>query len=121
MNGATYVPRRKGFSQARNLRFLEELQRVRAQDVAGNENERRAATRVAKFDLAVEAWTIKRRHPNIGDDEVIAPRIEVLQRRRGVRGGLNLVAIDCEDLRQESRNSRVVVHDQDLLLRDRRL
>src|SRR5712691_9793695 len=99
MDGAPYVPRGKGFVQARDLRFLEELQRVRAENIAGDENERRAATRVAKFDLAVEAWTIKRRHPNIGDDEVIAPLLEVLERRRGVRDGLNLVAIDCEDLR----------------------
>ena len=44
MNGATYVPRRKRFSQARNFCFLEKLQRVRAQDVAGDENERRSAT-----------------------------------------------------------------------------
>src|SRR2546422_5303698 len=102
MNGATDVPRRKGLSQARNLRLLEKLQRVRAQDVAGDENERRSATRVAKFDLAVEAWTIKHWHPHIGDDEVIAPLIEVLQRRRGVQGGLNLVAIEREDLRQRS-------------------
>src|SRR2546426_918105 len=37
-----------------------------------------SATGVAKFDLAVEAWTIKHWHPHIGDDEVIAPLIEVL-------------------------------------------
>src|SRR5206468_11396039 len=105
MNGATYVPRRKGLSQARNLRSLEKLQRDRAQDVAGDENERRSATRVAKFDLAVEAWTIKHLHPHIGDDQVIAPLIEALQRRRGVQGGLNPEPIDREDLRQERRHS----------------
>src|SRR5207247_4824228 len=96
MNGATYVPRRKGLSQARNLRLLEKLQRVRAQDVAGDENERRSATRVAKFDLAVEAWTIKHWHPHIGDDEDIAPLIDVLSRILGFHDGLNLVSMKRE-------------------------
>ena len=111
MDGVPYVLTDIRFVEARNLRLLEELQRVRAEDIAGNENERRSATRVAKFHLPVEAWTIKLRHPDIGDDEVIAPLIEALQRRRGVRGGLNLVSIDREDVCQEIRLSRVVVHD----------
>jgi len=68
---------------------------------------------VPAFDLPVQARPVERGHSEIAEDEVVRLVLDLIERREPVGGGGHPVAVEGQQIGQQSGDLLLVVHDQD--------
>src|SRR5574342_970933 len=83
--------------------------------VRGSADEEQAREKLGPppFDLPVEANPVEFRHAEVADDQVVGPRLDLVEGEAPVRGRLHLIPIRFQHLDEHLGNGGLVLDDED--------
>src|SRR5712691_1291806 len=108
---------REGLGQPRPGHLGEEAGHGGAQGVAGDEDHPAPQLGSSPLELAVEAWPVQDRHPEIAQDEIVLMSFRQGQRHGAVGGGVRLMSLVRQDLDEEVHDVELIVHHEDTAAR----
>src|SRR6266481_2252607 len=78
-----------------------------------DEEDAREERGLPPFDLAVEADPVELRHAEVADDQIVGPRLDLVEGEEPVRRRLDLVPVRFQHLGDDLGKGRLVLDDQD--------